>query len=108
MENKTRVYSDGNTEAGCEKVLMDEEANVIWSAYHEAHFVHQPANSQPTLPLTFYSATTVHDNKCMPVSNGLAGQKRTKGIYKYIQWTYIQERGNRSSQKRDLVTDDST
>jgi hypothetical protein len=32
---------------------------------------------------------------------------RTKGIYKYIQWTYIQERGNRSSQKRDLVTDDS-
>jgi len=59
---------------------MDEEANVIWSAYHEAHFVHQPANSQPTLPLTFYSATTVHDNKCMPVSNGLAGQKRTKGF----------------------------
>ena len=59
---------------------MDEEANVIWSAYHEALFVHQPANSQPTLPLTFYSATTVHDNKCMPVSNGLAGQKRTKGF----------------------------
>jgi hypothetical protein len=29
MENKTQVYSDGNTEAGCEKVLMDEEANVI-------------------------------------------------------------------------------
>ena len=50
------------------------------SAYHEAPLVHQPANSQPTLPLTFYSATTVHDNKCMPVSNGLAGQKRTKGF----------------------------
>ena len=57
---------------------MDEEANVIWSAYHEAHFIHQPANSQPTLPLTFYSAMTVHDNKCMPVSNGLAGQKEQK------------------------------
>jgi len=51
----------------------------MWSegAYHEAHFVHQPANSQPTLPLTFYSATTVHDNK-LPVSNGLAGQKEQK------------------------------
>ncbi len=41
-------------------------------------FVHQPANSQPTLPLTFYSATTVHDNKCMLVSNGLASQKEQK------------------------------
>ena len=71
---------------------MDEEANVISSAYHEAHFDHQPANSQPTLPLNLYSATTVHDNKCMPVSNGLAGQKRTKGIYKYIQCIYTRKR----------------
>jgi hypothetical protein len=29
MENNTKVYSDGNTKGGCEKVLMDEEANVI-------------------------------------------------------------------------------
>jgi|APCry1669193128_1035447.scaffolds.fasta_scaffold230954_1 hypothetical protein len=33
MENKTQVYSDWNTYASCEKVLMDEEANVIWSDY---------------------------------------------------------------------------
>jgi len=54
-------------------MLMDEEANVIWSAYYEAHFVHHPANSQPTLPLNLYSAMTVHDNYNVPDSHGLAG-----------------------------------
>ena len=50
MENKTQVYSDGNTSAGCEKVLMDKEANVIWSAYHEAQL--GPSASQLTAHLT--------------------------------------------------------
>ncbi len=55
------------------------------------NFVHQPANSQPTLPLTFYSATTVHDNKCMPVSNVLASQKEQK-VFTSIYNAYTRKR----------------
>jgi len=62
-------------------------------------FVHQPANSQPTLPLTFYSATTVHDKKCMPFSNGLAGQNKQKVLQVYTVNIYTKKRELQFPQK---------
>jgi hypothetical protein len=34
---------------------------------------------------------TVHDNKCMPVSNGLAGQKEQKVLQVYTMDIYKKE-----------------
>jgi len=67
--------------------------------------INQP-NPQPTLPLTFYSATTVRDSKYMLVSNGLAGQKEQKVLQIYIVDIYAQE--GTAVPKRDFVTDEST
>jgi hypothetical protein len=50
---------------------------------------------------------TVHDNKCMRVSNGLAGQKEQKFLQVYTVDIYTRKREPHFP-KRDLVTDDDT
>jgi hypothetical protein len=62
-------------------------------------FCHQQANSQATLPLNLFSAMTVHDNKFMPVSNGLDSQKEQKVLQAYTVNIYTRKEGTAVPQK---------